>query len=738
MTSAAATQGDRARSDPAATARGSAPADWPRLPSGLLKQAAGARRIQLIALIVAGALASALAAGVVWLQLDTHRRMEIAWACEDHLRALEKGILDDLGAIETLAELRRMDPGEGADRLGRFSESLRERHPGILGLAWLPAAGAGPATPMLLAGRWPMLAGVAGGEVTTVAQRARNAGELRVSGRVPLRQTTGYGVIVAMPVIPVPAGANGPAAPGQQGVVLGLLGLHALSTEAISVLEPRGVDLLIEDPSAPPEHSLLGFYGSRLGSDAVTTDSQSQQWRSATQDYRASTAVGVGDGRWTLICSPTAHYRSAEGFRQAPWIMLAGGLGLTLLTAVLVHSLAAQVRERLKVEQALRASEQRLRVVFNQSPDILMTVNEHGRIVMVNRPWPKAPNESAVGHNSAKILPKGLRKWYRQALKEVFASGEAEQFQYSAADSVCWQVRIVPLRSAGRVDAAMVIATDVTEHRMLEAQAIRSARLATLGVLSASVAHEINNPNNAIQFNAAVLKRSFDDILPLLRRRAEEGGGVLIGGMPIARAVDGLPDMLAGLLRNSQRIQGIVASLKQMARHDPGEYAGAVDVGKVLRSAYSLLQHQVQRHTDDCEVLLPPTLPPLRGNAQQLEQVFINLLLNALQALPERSASVRVEAAVAGDGSQIEIAVIDQGRGIREADLDRIFDPFFSTRLDQGGTGLGLSICRRIVENHGGSIDIESAEGIGTEVRVRLPVSGPPAAPEARRAGPAA
>jgi PAS domain S-box-containing protein len=404
--------------------------------------------------------------------------------------------------------------------------------------------------------------------------------------------------------------------------------------------------------------------------------------------------------------------------------MLAGGLALTLLMAVLVRSLAAQVRERLRVEQALRASEQRLRVVFSQSPDIMMTVNERGRIIMVNRPWPKAPDESAVGHNSAKILPKGLRKWYRQALAQVFATGAKEELQYSASDSVCWQVRIVPLRSGGRVDAAMVIATDVTEHRLLEAQAIRSARLATLGVLAASVAHEINNPNNAIQFNAAVLKRSVDDILPLLRRRDAEGAGFLIGGIPMAQAIDALPNMIAGLLRNSQRIQGIVASLKQMARHDPGEYAGAVDLSRVLRSAYSLVQHQVQRYTDHCDLVLPTALPLLRGNGQQLEQVFINLLLNALQALPNRSAAVRIEVQVASDGEEVRIGIIDQGCGIADEDVVKIFDPFYTTRVEQGGTGLGLSICRRIVQNHGGAIEIESVPGIGTEVTVRIPVAG--------------
>jgi len=180
--------------------------------------------------------------------------------------------------------------------------------------------------------------------------------------------------------------------------------------------------------------------------------------------------------------------------------------------------------------------------------------------------------------------------------------------------------------------------------------------------------------------------------------------------------------MLAGLQRNAQRIQNIVGSLKQMARHDPGEYGDAVDLGRVLQSVYSILQHQVQKHTDHCELLLPETLPQVRGNSQQLEQVFINLLLNALQALPNRRARVWIEAESAR--AQVRVAVVDQGNGIADDHLAKIFDPFFTTRVDQGGTGLGLSICRRIIQNHGGTIDISSVLGVGTEVVVRLAILG--------------
>jgi len=220
-----------------------------------------------------------------------------------------------------------------------------------------------------------------------------------------------------------------------------------------------------------------------------------------------------------------------------------------------------------------------------------------------------------------------------------------------------------------------------------------------------------------------LLKRGFDDIVPILRRQAAERGDFLIGGMPVADAVEGMPRMLSGLSRNSQRIQGIVASLKRMAGHDPGEYGAAVDLGKVLRSAYSILQHEIHKHVDDCGLLIPERLPRIRGNAQQLEQVFVNLLLNALQSMQVRAARVWIAAEVVRGNDRVQVTIVDQGKGIAAAELERIFDPFFTTRTDDGGTGLGLSITRRIAQNHGGNIEIESVPDVGTEVAVYLPIA---------------
>ena len=134
-----------------------------------------------------------------------------------------------------------------------------------------------------------------------------------------------------------------------------------------------------------------------------------------------------------------------------------------------------------------------------------------------------------------------------------------------------------------------------------------------------------------------------------------------------------------------------------------------------------ILHNQIQKYTDTCNLEVPDGLPPVRGNSQQLEQVFINILLNALQALPDRTRSVHISAGFDADDDAVWISFRDNGSGISEQDLGRLMEPFFTTRTDVGGTGLGLSISRCIVDKHGGSMGFASTLGGGTTVTVRIP-----------------
>jgi signal transduction histidine kinase len=210
-----------------------------------------------------------------------------------------------------------------------------------------------------------------------------------------------------------------------------------------------------------------------------------------------------------------------------------------------------------------------------------------------------------------------------------------------------------------------------------------------------------------------------------MREYSEEHGDFALGGLSFSESCDTFPRLLSEITRNSDRIRRIVQNLKHMSRQDTGKLTENVDIQQVLEATVMILHNQIQKFTDFFTLEVPDRLPTVSGNSQQLEQVFVNVLLNALQALPDRTSGVHISAGFDADNGVVWIAFRDEGRGISERDLGRLTEPFFSTRTDAGGTGLGLSISRSIMEKIGGSMGFESKLGTGTTVTIRIPVNHP-------------
>ncbi len=185
---------------------------------------------------------------------------------------------------------------------------------------------------------------------------------------------------------------------------------------------------------------------------------------------------------------------------------------------------------------------------------------------------------------------------------------------------------------------------------------------------------------------------------------------------------DSFPRFKEDITHNSDRIKRIVENLKHLVRQDTEELKEDVDVQEVLQEAAMILHNKIQKHTDAFMLDIGEGLPLVRGNSQQLEQVFINIILNALQALPERSAHVWVRSFLDESSNQLVVAVQDQGCGIEQEDLNRLTEPFFSTKTDSGGTGLGLSITASIIHRHHGTMEFDSECGRGTTVTIRFPI----------------
>ncbi len=229
----------------------------------------------------------------------------------------------------------------------------------------------------------------------------------------------------------------------------------------------------------------------------------------------------------------------------------------------------------------------------------------------------------------------------------------------------------------------------------IEEQLRRADKLSTLGQLSASLAHELRNPLGAIRGAAEILK---DDCSPGDRKY----------------------EFCEILVKESERLDNVVEGFLGMARRQPVETVDC-DVADELRAVTLLLSAEAKQRGVRLE-LEADELPPVKGHPEKLRQAFMNIILNALQATPA-GGTVTVAAALAGAGGNgsgaVVVSVADTGPGIEPDRQARIFEPFFTTR--SGGTGLGLAITKKIIEGHGGSIDIESTPGSGTVFRMTFP-----------------
>jgi polar amino acid transport system substrate-binding protein len=240
--------------------------------------------------------------------------------------------------------------------------------------------------------------------------------------------------------------------------------------------------------------------------------------------------------------------------------------------------------------------------------------------------------------------------------------------------------------------------------------------------LVSGVAHEINNPNGLLLMNLPVLQAAFADALPILDEHYRAQGDFLLAGLNYTRVREEVPQLFAEVLDSARRIRHIVNDLKDFARRSEPGAREAIDFNAVVLAAVRLVAEPLRQATDRFEIHAGEGLPAIRGDAQRLEQVVVNLLLNACQALPHRERGIMVATFLDQGGRQIVLEVRDEGVGIAAEHLPHLTDPFFTTRREKGGTGLGLWICAAIVEEHGGALGFRSRPGEGTVVTLTLPL----------------
>ena len=202
----------------------------------------------------------------------------------------------------------------------------------------------------------------------------------------------------------------------------------------------------------------------------------------------------------------------------------------------------------------------------------------------------------------------------------------------------------------------------------------------------------------------------------------EENGDFILGGMKYTEMRTNIPTLFTGISDGAKRIKQIVADLKNYVRDNTADLTQSVDINAVLKSAVSLLSNMIKKSTNQFSIEYDKNIPVLKGNFQRLEQVMINLIQNACQALPDSKKGIFVSVNFDKERSNIVVNIRDEGMGIPPETLMNVTDPFFTTKHESGGVGLGLSISSKIIEEHGGSMHFESEIGAGTTVEIMLPV----------------
>ena len=381
--------------------------------------------------------------------------------------------------------------------------------------------------------------------------------------------------------------------------------------------------------------------------------------------------------------------------------------------SVLAQAINSMSDSIVKRERELRESEERFRALADNTPNKLHIKDVDGRYILINRRSENLfgiSNEEAVGKTTRELFPIEMSKAFDAHDKTVIESGrtiEAEE-EFRLDDGIHTFLTVkFPIRDQdGSVIAVGASGFDITERKRAEAQLVQSSKLATLGEVTTGIAHELNQPLNIIRMATETLQELSED-----------------GEVPD----DVLSDKLGRIVGQVDRAAEIINHMRIFGRNDAGEVED-VDLKEALRGAIGLVKEQMRLSGIELITDIPETCRNALGRRLQVEQVIINLLINARDAINEHedseAGSKQIKAVIIDDASSEKVRLIiqDTGGGIPDTILNRIFEPFFTTKEVGQGTGLGLSISYGIISEMGGVIEASNVDG-GARFIISMPAA---------------
>jgi two-component system, NtrC family, sensor kinase len=419
----------------------------------------------------------------------------------------------------------------------------------------------------------------------------------------------------------------------------------------------------------------------------------------------------------SLLCIPLISNRTPLGVLQL-FNKRSGEFGLADADqGALLASLAAQSISNARLQHQLKTAQEGLRASQDELLRARSTLhalfeNTPASIYMIDRQF----NLTALNHSAAHRTGQPAPLLVGQCCYAVFyqrnepctgcrvhetlqfgrATRRAELHRLGVGDPVEWDIHAYPIfGDADQVEQALLVEQDVTEKRRMESLLAQSEKMAAVGQLAAGVVHEINNPLTAILANAQMLQRE----------------------LPPDSDLQEAVDLIS---RAGERAAQVVRTLLDFARKDQYQLM-PTSLNETIHRSLALIQHELLARGVSLNFDPAPDLPPVQGSADHLLGVWLNLLLNAMDALEGKPGEVRVTTRQVG--REVLVSVADTGKGISSENLARIFEPFYTTKAPGRGTGLGLSVCQRIVHQHGGTLGVESQVGEGSVFTVALPVS---------------
>jgi PAS domain S-box-containing protein len=391
-------------------------------------------------------------------------------------------------------------------------------------------------------------------------------------------------------------------------------------------------------------------------------------------------------------------------------------------------NLENEIEERKLVEAELKKNKGMLQATFDGISEPLILVDKHMGVKIMNKSAAEYYGITDVNYVYGKLCYEDTAKTGPCNICQIpsaVSEGKEITFERKNPDNPerLEQIVIYPIKDDNdETGDAIIRITDITEAKQFERMLIQSEKMASLGVLVSSVAHEINNPNNFVTFNIPILREYVQEMLPVMDTYAEKNPELELCHMPYPQFRTDIFKLMDNVEHGSKRISSFVFNLREFAQSGGIKPFSWVDLAILADKVLSICQNKIRKTVKSLIKDVPEGLPKIYSDPYTLEQVLINLLLNAAQAADKPDPWVKLTIMVNDEWKDHAIIqVSDNGCGIDQKNRLKIFDPFFTTKPSQEGTGLGLYVCHNLVEGLGGRIEVESKPGEGSSFTVILP-----------------